>query len=133
MVPINLPVIVNGQLIRVSVLFCREKSTKSWEENSDCSPFQATVNGLLVRVSLRFQVEDEDKYRETSAVALKSTKKWKFSKRKEKLGRYTRRSSYYKSISTRCPAAPTTQLDPPPPSPQADLANALFQEEDIKG
>ena len=75
-----------------------------------------------MRVSLRFQVEDEDKYRETSAVALKSTKKWNFLKRKGKLGRYAKHSLYYKSSSTRCPAAPTTQLDPPPPPPQADLA-----------
>ena len=45
-----------------------------------------------------------------------------FSKRKEKLGRYAKHSSYYKSSSTRCPAAPTTQLDNPPPPPPADLA-----------
>ena len=31
-------------------------------------------------------------------------------------------SLYYKSRSTRCPAAPTTQLDYPPPPPPADLA-----------
>ena len=75
-----------------------------------------------MRVSLRFQGEDENKSRETSAVALNSTKKWNFSKRKGKLGRYTRHSSYYNSSSTRCPAAPITQLDPPPPPPPADLA-----------
>ena len=70
----NLPAIVNGRLVRVSVLFRRGKSTKSWEYNGDCSPLQATINGLLVRVSLRLQEEDEDKSRETSAVALKSMK-----------------------------------------------------------
>ena len=97
----NLPAIVNRWMVRVSVLFRREKGTKYWEENGDCSPLQATINGPLVRVSLQFQEEDEDKSRETSAVALKSTKKWNFSKRKAKLGRYARHSSYYKSISTR--------------------------------
>ena len=45
-----------------------------------------------------------------------------FSKRKEKLGRYAKHYSYYKSSSTRCPDAPTTQLDTPPPPPLADLA-----------
>ena len=45
-----------------------------------------------------------------------------FLKRKEKLGRYAKHSSYYKSSSTRFPAAPTTQLDTPPPLPPADLA-----------
>ena len=49
-------------------------------------------------------------------------KEVKFSKRKEKLGRYAKHSSYYKSSSTRCPAAPTTQLDTPPPPPPTDLA-----------
>ena len=43
-------------------------------------------------------------------------------KRKEKLGRYDKYSSYYKSSSTRFPAAPTTQLDTPPSPPPADLA-----------
>ena len=75
----NLPAIVNGQLVRVSVLYSREnsreKSTKSWEENGDCSPLQATINGILVRVSLKFQKEDEYKSCGTSADALKSTKK----------------------------------------------------------
>ena len=37
-----------------------------------------------------------------------------FLKRKKKLGRYAKHSSYYKSISTRCPDALTNQLDPPP-------------------
>ena len=78
----NLPDIVNGQLVRVSVLYSREnsreKSTKSWEENGDCSPRHATTKGLLVRVSLQFQEVDVDKSCETSDVALKSTKKWKF-------------------------------------------------------
>ena len=45
-----------------------------------------------------------------------------FLKRKEKRGRYAKHSSYYKSSSTRCPDAPTTQLDTPPPPPPADLA-----------
>ena len=111
----NLPAIVNGRLVQVSVLFRREKSTKSWE-------FHATIKGLLVRFSLRFQEVDEYKSRETSAVDLKSTKKWNFSKRKAKLGRYARHSSYYKSSSTHCPAVPTTQLASPPPPPPADLA-----------
>ena len=71
----NLPAIVNGQLVRVSVLYSREKSTKSWEENGNCSPLQATIKGLLVRVSLQFQEVDVDKSCWTSAVALKSTKK----------------------------------------------------------
>ena len=44
-----------------------------------------------------------------------------FSKRKEKLRRYAKHSLYYKSSSTRCPAAPTTQLDTPPPPPPVDL------------
>ena len=78
----NLPDIVNGQLVRVSVLYnrknSREKSTKSWEENDDCSPLHSTIKGLLVRVSLRFQEVDVYKSCETSAVALKSTKKWNF-------------------------------------------------------
>ena len=73
-------------------------------------------------VSLRFQEVDEDKSHDTSAVALNSTKKWNFSKRKAKLGRYARHSSYYKSSSTRCPAAQTTQMAPLPPPPPADLA-----------
>ena len=73
-------------------------------------------------VLLRFQEVDVDKSCETSAVALKSTKKGNFLKRKEKLGRYAKHSSYYKSSSTRCPAAPTTQLDTPPPPPTTDLA-----------
>ena len=118
----NIPAIVNGRLVRVSVLFRRKKSTKYWEENGDCSPFQDTINGILVRFLLRFQEEDEYKSRETSAFALKSTKKWNFSKRKAKFGRYARHSLYYKSSSTRCPAAPTTQLAPPPPPPPSDLA-----------
>ena len=122
----NLPSIFNGQLVRVSFLYSREysceKSTKSWEENGDCSPLHATIKGLLVRVSLQFQEVDVDNSCETSAVALKSTKKWNFSKRKAKLGRYAKHSSYYKSGSTRCPAALTNQLDPPPPPPPADLA-----------
>ena len=46
----------------------------------------------------------------------------KFSNRKKILGRYAKHSSDYKSSSTRCPAAPTTHLDPPPPPPLADLA-----------
>ena len=70
----NLPAIVI-----VSVLYScknsRKKITKSWEENRDCSPLHATIKGLLVRVSLRFQEVDVDKSCETSAVALKSTKK----------------------------------------------------------
>ena len=68
----NLPAIVNGRLVQVPVLFRREKSTKYWEENGDFSPLQATINGLLVIVSLRFQEEDEYKSRDTYAVALKS-------------------------------------------------------------
>ena len=80
-----------------------------------------------MRVSLRFQEVDEDKSRETSAVALKSTKKWKFSKRKAKLGRYARNYSYYKSSSTWCRAAPTTQLAPQPPPPPADLATRYYE------
>ena len=75
-----------------------------------------------MRVSLRFQELDVDKSCETSAVALKSTNNWNFLKRKKKLGRYTKHSSYYKSSSTRCPAAPTNQLDPPPPPLPADPA-----------
>ena len=45
-----------------------------------------------------------------------------FSEEEGKLGRYAKHFSYYKSSSTRCPAAPTTQLDTPPPPPPADLA-----------
>ena len=75
----NLPAIVNGQLVRASVLYSREnsreKSTKSWEENGDCSPLHATIKGLILRVSMRFQEVDVDKFCDTSAVALKSTKK----------------------------------------------------------
>ena len=127
----NLPDIVNGQLVRVSVLYSRENIskniTKSWEENGDCSLLYANIKVLLVRVSLRFQEVDVDKSCETSAVALNSTKKWNFSKRKEKLGRYAKHSSFYKSSSTRCPAAPTTQLDTPPPPPLADIAVKLSQ------
>ena len=52
----NLPDTVNGQLVRVSVLYSRknsrEKSTKYWEENGDCSPLHVTIKGLLVRASL---------------------------------------------------------------------------------
>ena len=48
-------------------------------------------------VSLQFQEVHVDKSSETSAVALKSTKKWNFSKRKEKLGRYAKHSYNYKS------------------------------------
>ena len=122
----NLPDIVNGQLVRVSVLYSREnsrkKSTKSWEDNGDCSPLHAIIKGLLVRVSLRFQEVDVDNSFENSAGDLKSTKKWNFLKKKKKLGRYAKHSSYYKSSSTRCPAALTNQLDPPPPPPPADLA-----------
>ena len=122
----NLPAIVNVQMARVSVLYgrenSREKSTKSWEENGDCSPLHDTIKGLLVRVSLRFQEVDVDKSCETSAVALKSTKKWNFLNRKKKFGRYAKHPLNYKSSSTRCPAAPTTQLDPPPPPLQDDLA-----------
>ena len=70
----NLPATVNGWLVQVSVLFCRKKSTKSWEENGDCSPLHATIKGLLVRVSLRFYEVDVDKSCETSSVALKYTK-----------------------------------------------------------
>ena len=85
----NLPDIVNGQLVRVSVLYShengREKSTKSWEENGDCSPIHATIKGLLVRFSMRFQEVDVDKSCETSAVALKSTKKWNFRRGRENL------------------------------------------------
>ena len=73
-------------MVRVSVLYSREnsreKSTKSWEENGYCSPLHATIKGLLVRVSLLFQEVDVDKSCETSDVALKSTKKWNFLKRK---------------------------------------------------
>ena len=122
----NLPAIVNGQLVRFSVLYSREnsrkKSTKSWEENGDCSPLRATIKGILVIVSLQFQEVDVDKSCETSAVSLKSTKKWNFSNRKKTFGRYAKHSSECKSSSTRCPAAPTTQFDPPPPPPPADLA-----------
>ena len=122
----NLPYIVNGKLVRVSVLYSREysceKSTKSWEENGDCSPLHATIKGLLVRVSLRFQEVDVYKSCETSAVDLKSTKKWIFLNRKKTFGRYAKHSSNYKSSSTRCPAAPTTHLNTPPPPPPADLA-----------
>ena len=75
-----------------------------------------------MRVSLQFQEVDVEKSCETSDVALKSTKKWNFSKRKKKLGRYAKHSFYYKSSSTRCPAALTNQFDPPPPPPPADLA-----------
>ena len=104
-----------------------KKSTKIWEEQGEYSPLEATINGLLVKVSLRFNEEDEDKSCETSAVALKSTKKWNFSKRKKKLGRYARHSTYYKSSSTCHPAAPTTQSDcPPPPSP-VNLATRCFK------
>ena len=84
----NLPDIGNGQLVRVSVLYSRknsrEKSTKFWEENGDFSPLHATIKGLLVRFSLRFQEVDVDKSCDTSDVALKSTKKWNFSKKKKK-------------------------------------------------
>ena len=45
-----------------------------------------------------------------------------FSKRKKKIGRYAKHSSYYKSSSTWCPAALTNKLDPPPPPPPADIA-----------
>ena len=73
----NLPAIVKGQLVRVSALYSRknsrEKSTKSWEENGDCSPLHATIKGLLVRVSLIFHEVDVDKSCATFAVALKST------------------------------------------------------------
>ena len=69
----NLPAIVNGKLVRVFVLYSheysREKSTKSWEENGECSPLNATIKGLLVRVSLQFQEVDVDKSCETSAVS----------------------------------------------------------------
>ena len=75
-----------------------------------------------MRFSLRFQEVDVDKSCDTSAVALKSTKKWNFSTRKKKIGRYAKHSSNYKSSSTRCPAALTNQLDPPPLPPPADLA-----------
>ena len=75
-----------------------------------------------MRVSLLFQEVDVDKSCETSTFFLKSTKTWNFSNRKKKLGRYAKNSSYYKSSSTRCPAALTNQLDPPPPPPPADLA-----------
>ena len=85
----NLPAIVNGQLVRVSVLYSRknscEKSTKSWEENGDCSPLHATIKGLLVRVSLRFQEVDVDKSCDTSSVALVSTKKGNFRRGRENL------------------------------------------------
>ena len=87
--PKNLPAIVNGKLVRVSVMYSREysheRSTKYWEENGDCSPLHATIKLLLMRVSLRFQEVDVDKSCETSAVALKSTKKWNFSNRKKNL------------------------------------------------
>ena len=95
----NLPAIVNGQLVRVSVLYSREysreKSTKSWEENGDYSPLHATTKVLIVRVSLRFQEVDLDKSCETSAVALKSTKKWNFLNRKKQFGRYAKHSLNY--------------------------------------
>ena len=52
----NLPAIVNGQLVRVSVLYSRknssEKSAKSWEDNGDCSLLHANIKGLLVRFLL---------------------------------------------------------------------------------
>ena len=122
----NIPAIVNRHLVRLSVLYSheysREESTKSLEDNGDWSPLHATIKRLLVRFSLRFQEVYVDKSCDTSTVVLKSTKKWNFSKRKAKLGRYARHSSYYKYSSTRCPFAPTTQLDPPPPPPPADLA-----------
>ena len=55
----NIPAIVNGQMVRVSVLYSRknsrEKSTKSWEENGDCSPLHANIKGLLVRVHFNFR------------------------------------------------------------------------------
>ena len=73
-----LPDIVNRRLVRVSVLFRRKKKYKYREENGDCSPLQATINGILVRVSLQFQEVNEYKSRENSAVALKSTKNWNF-------------------------------------------------------
>ena len=121
----NLLAIVNGQIVRVSVLYSceysRDKSTKSWEENGDYSPFHATIKGLLVRVSLRFQEVDVDKSCETSDIALKSTKKWNFLNRKKQFGRYAKHSLNYKSRSTLCPSVPTTQLAPPPPPPPADL------------
>ena len=100
----NLPAIVNRQLVRVSVLYSREcsreKRTKSWEDNGDCSPLHATIKELLVRVSLPFQEVDADKSCETSTVALKSTKKWNFSNRKKTFGRYAKHSSNYNSSST---------------------------------
>ena len=84
----NLSAIVNRHLVRVSVLYSRknsrEKSTKSWEDNGDCSPLHATINRILVRVSLRFKEVDVDNYCETYAVALKSTKKWNFFEEEEK-------------------------------------------------
>ena len=118
----NLPAIVLGRIVRVSVIFGRQKSTKIWEEQGEYSPLEATINGLLVKVSLRCNEEDEDKSCESSAVALKSTKKWNFSKRTSKIGRYPRHSTYYKSSSTRHPAAPTTQSDRQPPPPPGNLA-----------
>ena len=85
----NLPAIVNGHLVRVSVLYSRknsrEKSTKSWEENGDCSPLHATIKGLIVRVSLQFQEVDVYKSCESSAVAMKSTKKWNFRRGRKNL------------------------------------------------
>ena len=85
----NLPAIVNRHLVRVSVMYSREysreKSTKSREDNGDCSPLHATIKGLLVKFSLRFQEVDVDKSCETSAVALKSTKKWNFRRGRKKL------------------------------------------------
>ena len=67
-----------------------------------------------MRFSLRFQEVDVDKSCDNSDVALKSTKKWNFLNRKKTFKRYANHSSSYKSSSTWCPAAPTTQLDPPP-------------------
>ena len=50
----NLPAIVLGRNVRVSVIFGCQNSTNIWEEQGEYSPLEATINGLLVKVSLRF-------------------------------------------------------------------------------
>ena len=72
---LHLPAIVLGRNVRVSVIFGSQNSTNIWEDQGEYSPLEAIINGLLVKVSLRCNKEDEDKSCESSAVALKSTKK----------------------------------------------------------
>ena len=57
---INLPAIVLGRIVRVSVIFGRQKSTKIWEEQGEYSPLEAIINGLLVKALLRCNEEDKD-------------------------------------------------------------------------